>query len=178
MSADDRYGGGTGSRTSGCRASCERWYARRVSFDTDDATQASLPPFVEVELVYQTGHAGMDTTPWRALEIWTRNRIYGCDWGLRCIEVLDRESGVPDLDNTLLGSRLAGGQLHTEEGIEVTHPWPRPGSEAVFEHSGRKGYVTTSTVTRVILRMRVLTVPQQKIEPTWDDLTMSKRRNF
>jgi hypothetical protein len=26
------------------------------------------------------------------------------------------------------------------------------------------------------LRMRVLTVPQQKIEPTWDDLTMSKRR--
>jgi hypothetical protein len=152
------------------------WYARLVSFDTDDATQASLPPFVEVELVYQTGHAGMDTTPWRALEIWTRNRIYGCDWGLRCIEVLDRESGAPDLDNTLLGSRLAGGQLHTEEGIEVTHPWPRPGSEAVFEHSGRKGYVTTSTVTRVILRMRVLTVPQQKIEPTWDDLTMSKRR--
>ena len=147
-----------------------------MSFESDDVTQATLPPFVEVELVYQTGHAGMDTSPWRALEVWTRNRIYGCDWNLRCIEVLDRESGDPELDSSLLGSRLTGGQLHTDGGIEVTHPWPRPGSEAVFEHAQRKGYVTTSTVTRVILRMRVLTVPQQKVERTWDDFTLPKPR--
>ena len=32
-----------------------------MSFDTDDATQASLPPFVEVELVYHASAAGSGT---------------------------------------------------------------------------------------------------------------------
>ena len=35
-------------------------------------TAASLPPFVEVELVYQTGRAGMvSSNRWLALEVWT-----------------------------------------------------------------------------------------------------------
>ncbi|HJK93097.1 MAG TPA: hypothetical protein RMH85_03740 [Polyangiaceae bacterium LLY-WYZ-15_(1-7)] len=147
-----------------------------AEFDTSDATQATLPPFVEVELVYETGHPGMDTTPWRAFEIWTRNRIYSCDWRMRCIEVLARASGEPDPKHPLLGARLAGGQVQQDDAIEVTSPCPRPGCEAVFEHPKAKGYVTTSTVSRVVLRLRVLTVPQKRIEPTWDDLTESWRR--
>ncbi|MBX3251194.1 MAG: hypothetical protein KF901_28715 [Myxococcales bacterium] len=146
-----------------------------MSFEADDATASTLPPFVEVEMVYETGRQGMEVSPWRALEVWTRNRIYGCDWSMRCIEVIDRETGRPDTESTLLGARLAGGQLQQDDAFEVTHPWPRPGCEAVFEHTQRKGYVTTSTVTRVLLRMRVLTVPHQRIEPTWDDLTTSRR---
>ena len=60
-----------------------------VDFPGDDEhTQATLPPVVEVELVYETDHAGMKPSPWRALEIWTRNRIYSVDWTMRCIEGL------------------------------------------------------------------------------------------
>ncbi|MEM9072483.1 MAG: hypothetical protein AAGE52_28510 [Myxococcota bacterium] len=141
----------------------------------NDPTQASLPPFVEVELVYETGHTGMAGGPWRAFEVWTQNRIYSCDWTMTCIEVADRESGTPDPDHSLLGARLSGGQVRRDDAIEVIYPCPRPGCEAVFEHPVRKGFVTTSTVTRVVLRLRVLTVPHQQIEPTWDDLTTTGR---
>jgi len=42
----------------------------------------------------------------------------------------------------------------------------------VFEYSKpRKGYVSTSTVTRVVLRLRVLTVPHEHVQPTWDRLS-------
>jgi len=139
----------------------------------DDATQATLPPFVEVELVYETGRPGMQPSRWRAFEIWTRNRVYSCDWTMTCIEVIDRKTGNQDPDNSLIGCRLSGGQVRNEEAIEVTYPCPRPGCEAVFEHAARKGFITTSTVTRVVLRLRVLTVPHQQIKPTWDDLTSS-----
>ncbi len=145
-----------------------------VDFPGDDEhTQATLPPFVEVELVYETGHAGMKPSPWRALEIWTRNRIYSVDWTMRCIEVLDLKTNSPDPTHSLLGAKLAGGQVQHEDSIEVTFPCPRPGCEAVFEVKDRKGYVNTSTVTRVVLRLRVLTVSIKKADNTWDDLTGS-----
>ncbi|MBW2461415.1 MAG: hypothetical protein JRH11_07195, partial [Deltaproteobacteria bacterium] len=48
--------------------------------------------------------------------------------------------------------------------------------EAVFEyHDARKGYVSTSTVTRVVFRLRVLTVPKANVEPTWEQLTNTHR---
>ncbi len=54
----------------------------------------------------------------------------------------------------------------------MTHPFPRPDTEAVFEYRGlRKGYVSTSTVTRVVLRLRVLTVPHERVQPPWDQLS-------
>ncbi len=145
-------------------------------FEGIDKTEISPPPFVEVELVYERGQAGMSTEQWKAVEVWTRNRIYVVDWTMTCIEVIDRKTSKPDPTHALLGAVLAGGQVQTEEGMEMTFPLPRPNTEAVFEyHDARKGYVSTSTVTRVVFRLRVLTVPKANVEPTWEQLTSSHR---
>jgi len=137
-----------------------------------EQTAVSLPPFVEVELVYERGRVGMQSDQWRLLEIWTRNRIYIVDTHMKCIEVCDRKSGTPDPDHSLLGATLAGGQRRNADAMEMTHPFPRPDTEAVFEYPlPRKGYVSTSTVTRVVLRLRVLTVPHDHVRPTWDHLS-------
>jgi hypothetical protein len=141
-----------------------------------DKTEISPPPFVEVELVYERGQAGMSTEDWKAVEVWTRNRIYVVDWNMRCIEVVDRKSGKADGAHALLGAILAGGQVQSEDGMEMTFPLPRPNTEAVFEyHDARKGYVSTSTVTRVVFRLRVLSVPKANVKPLWEQLTSSHR---
>ncbi len=150
--------------------------SRPNDFEGVDKTEISPPPFVEVELVYERGQAGMSTDKWKAVEVWTRNRIYVVDWNMACIEVVDRKSGRPDPGHALLGAILAGGQVQTDEGMEMTFPLPRPNTEAVFEyHDARKGYVSTSTVTRVVFRLRVLTVPKANVEPVWAELTSSHR---
>lgn len=141
-----------------------------------EATITTLPPFVEVELVYERAQLGMRHETWRALEIWTRNRIYVCDWGMTCIDVIDRRTNEPDPNHPLLGAHLAGGQKSTDDHMEMTYPCPRPGTEAVFEYlPPRRGFVNTSTVMRVVLRLRVLTVPHELVEPSWDRLTGSFR---
>ncbi len=144
--------------------------------DLLDATEATFAPFVEIDLAYETGAAGMDPGGWRAFEIWTRNRIYGCDWTMHCTRVTERSSGSEVADHPLLGARLSGGQVKREGALEITHPLPRPGCEAVFERTGTKGFVTTSTVTRVVLRLRVVSVPIQEAAPTWDDISRSGQR--
>ena len=140
-----------------------------------DETAASLPPFVEVEMVYQTGSAEMIASArWHAFEIWTRNRIYACDLELRCVRVVDRKTEKA-VDHDLLGARLAGGQAQHDDALEISYPVPRPGNEAVFERPRKKGYVTTSTVLRVVLRVRVLTVPHDLGNQTWDEVTSSRK---
>ena len=142
----------------------------------DDATVATLTPFVEVELVYETGRPGMDMSPWRAIEVWTRNRVYSTGWDMICVEVRDRDTGQVNPTHTFLGAKLSGGQTREDDAIEVTYPCPRPGCEAVFEHPKRRGFMSTSTVVRVVLRLRVLTVPHEKLTPTWDELTDPKHK--
>lgn len=140
-----------------------------------DDTAASLPPFVEVELVYQTGRAGMvSSNRWLALEVWTRNRIYCCDWGGKCVQVVDRATEKA-VAHDLLGAVLAGGQSMHDDALEISYPIPRPGNDAVFERTERKGFVTTSTVTRVVLKLRVLTVPHDQGQQTWDEVTSSRK---
>ena len=140
----------------------------------DEQTIVQLPPFVEVELVYERAYVGMQQQAWRALEIWTRNTIYVCDWGMTCIEVRDRKSAVPAEHHPLLGAHLAGGQKSSADHMEMTYPCPRPGTEAVFEHKPpRKGFVNTSTVTRVVLRLRVLTVPHEQTQKSWEEISGS-----
>ena len=147
-----------------------------IDHEGDDPTAVTLPPFVEVDLIHERGGEHSPIDSWRSLEIWTQNRIYSVDWSMRCIEVIDRKSGQQDHNHALLGAHLAGGQTLQEEGMELTFPCPRPGSEAVFEYRTRgHGYVNTSTVTRVVLRMRVLTVPRDSVAPTWDQLTGSHK---
>lgn len=141
-----------------------------------DATAISLPPFVEVELVYEKGPAVLHNKAWRALEIWTRNRIYGVDWEMTCVEVIDRESSQPDPKHPLLGARLAGGQAREEGTMELTYPCPRPGCEAVFEHRNKRGaFSHTSTVLRVVLRLRIVTVVPEAANRRWSELTGAHR---
>ena len=138
-----------------------------------DATAVTLPPFVEVEFVYEDGSAGVSSQKWRSLELWTRNRIYAVDWSMKCIEVIDRESGKPDPSHSLLGTYLTGGQKKSPNGeLELTYPCPRPGTEAVFENRARKGaFAQTSTVERVVLRLRILTVKPERAAPAWEELS-------
>lgn len=140
-----------------------------------EETATSLPPFVEVELVYQTGRSGMaSASRWLALEVWTRNRIYRCEWGGKCIQVVDRSTDKV-VAHDLLGAILAGGQSMHDDALEISYPIPRPGNEAVFERPERKGFVTTSTVMRVVLKLRVLTVPHDQGQQTWDEVTSSRK---
>ncbi|MCA9604566.1 MAG: hypothetical protein KC619_03160 [Myxococcales bacterium] len=141
--------------------------------ELDGNTLIAPPPFVEVELVYEPGRAGMTSEDWIALQIWTQNTVYDVDWGMRCFGVSDVETGEPDPKNRLLGALLTGGQKRGEGGLELTFPLPRPGNAAVFEIGTppKADYVTTSHVKRVVLRLRVLTVNDEDSGRSWNRLS-------
>jgi len=143
----------------------------------DGNTLVVPPPFVEVELVYEPGRAGMTGQDWCALQVWTKNRIYDVDWGMRCFGVSDAETRTQDPSNRLIGALLTGGQKRGGEGLELTFPLPRPGVAAVFEigEAPKLEYVTTSEVRRVVLRLRVLTVQDETAVPSWKELSGSFR---
>lgn len=134
-------------------------------------------PAVEIDLVHERGAASLIDGPWRALEIWTRHRVYALDSSLSCIDVVDQASRQSDPSHPLIGARLVGGQQRDGEVIELSHPFPRPGSEAVFEQSTGKRvrFSQTSPVTRVVLRLRVLTVAPDYLVPAWEDISGSLR---
>ena len=66
-----------------------------------------------------------------------------------------------------------GGQIQSDDSVEMSYPLLRTGSFAVFE--GRKGkrrqFSRTSAVTRVVLRLRVVTVTEAGFVPSWEDLS-------
>ena len=131
------------------------------------------PPAVDIDLVYERRSAPLPDQPWVFLEIWTRNTIYQLDSALLCVDVIDQATRRSVGDHALRGARLVGGQSRDGEAMELSHPFPRPGSEAVFEQlSGRHvRFSQTSTVTRVVMRLRVLTVDPEQLLPTWEDVS-------
>ena len=132
---------------------------------------------VEVQFVQEQSDGHESISEWRAFEVWTRNNIYSVDWSMACKEVVDRTTGKSVPDHRLLGAYLAGGQRQTDSGMALSYPAPEPGSEAVFEYRGkREGFFSTSRVSRVVLRLRVLNVPNEKVQPAWTRLTGSHRR--
>jgi hypothetical protein len=140
------------------------------------STKHDDQPLVEIEVVHQHGPAPRMEQPAQTLEVWTQNRIYTMDPGNLCVAVTDRKSGREDDRHPFLGFKLVGGQHRDGETFELSYPYPRPGTEAVFEHpsSSRGNFSRTSTVTRVVLRMHVVTVAQQRVVPTWTDITKSE----
>lgn len=132
-------------------------------------------PAVDIDLIHERRTAPLPDHEWTFVEIWTRNTIYALDSRLVCIAVIDQNSRRSHPDHALLGARLVGGQQRDGESMELSHPFPRPGSEAVFEQSkGRQvRFSQTSTVTRVVLRLRVLTVASDNLLPTWEEITGS-----
>lgn len=140
-------------------------------------TRRGQVPAVDIDLVYERRSAPLPDQPWVFLEIWTRNTIYALDARLVCIDVVDQITKRSHGDHPLRGARLVGGQAREGDAMELSHPFPRPGAEAVFEQmQGRHvRFSQTSTVTRVVMRLRVLTVTPEQLLPTWEEVTGSHK---
>ncbi|MFK7985222.1 MAG: hypothetical protein AB8I08_04255 [Sandaracinaceae bacterium] len=144
----------------------------------DGSTVVTAAPFVEVELCYEPpGEPGTKVSGrgWCALRLETKNNVYDLEWSMRCFQVRDKKHGSLIPNHKLLGAQLTGGQLRANQKLELTYPLPRPGVSAVFElPGGRHEYITTSEVTRVVLRMRVIGVGEEsQARPQWKELSDS-----
>ena len=133
------------------------------------------PAVAPLEVVFdremqQAGRIAPDR-PYRALEIWTQNRIYLVDSTMTCVEVRDRHTGIADPRHSVIGARLVGGQRRYGKTIHVARPFPVPGTEAVFERDGKRTPAgVTSKVDRVQLHIRVTSLVIEQ-EGAWDDVT-------
>lgn len=145
--------------------------------ETTTGRGRSGPPAIEVELVVERKTTPYLERPWVTAEIWTQNRVYALDAQLRCIDVIEQRNGKSDRKHPLVGAHLVGGQAIHGDAMELSHPYPRAGSEAVFEQgTGSKArFSHTSPVKRVVLRLRVVTVTPERVVPAWQDITGSFR---
>jgi len=123
---------------------------------------------VELFVVDETQLPGGERKPWRAAEVWTKRRVYGLDSTFKCVEILDRETGRPDLAHDMLGARLGGGRLREKDTVRFSYPLPLPGMEAMFMKGKKHGY--TSAVERMIVRIRVLHTSADEAIPSWDEI--------
>ena len=130
-------------------------------------------PVVEIEVIHQHGPAPNTDRPFQTLEVWTQNTIYVMDPTMQCVDVRERATHTPIANHKFVGRRLVGGQTRQGETIQLSYPYPRPGTEAVFEDPRHKhgGFAQTSTVTRVVLRLHMITVTPQALTPTWAEIT-------
>lgn len=127
----------------------------KTDVDTHPRVQVDSP-LLDVSLHHEDGPPPPE--PWRAFEIFTRNRVYVLDAGMICIEVIDLETRREDGSHPVLGGRLVGGQRTEGEHTEIAQPFPPRGFAAVFEQrrpDGAMRYVRTSQVKRVLARQRV-----------------------
>jgi len=130
-------------------------------------------PIIEIEVVHQSGPAPQTEHPLRTLEVWTQNRVYTMDPSMLCVQVSERATLEPIEEHPFLGQRLVGGQSSEGTAIELSYPFPRPGTEAVFEEPDSKvgHFSRTSTVTRVVLRLHLISVNPSVVAPTWAEIT-------
>ena len=136
-------------------------------------------PAIEIELVNEMRRPPTVDKPWTMAEIWTQNRVYHVDVDMKCIEVVDIGTQKPIADHGLLGARLLGGQHDEENMTYLSHPFPRPGTDAVFEQRRKKDMILShsSTVTRVVLRLRQLSIVTGGDERmTWDEIAGPGRK--
>ncbi len=123
---------------------------------------------VEIHIVREGQGSARTKKPWRAAEVWTKNRVYGLDSTMKCIEIIHRESGKPEPSHSMLGTRLGGGRLREGGMVRFSYPFPLPGMEAMFTEGKKCGY--TSVVERFILRVRVLYTREDEAQPSWEDV--------
>jgi hypothetical protein len=128
------------------------------------------PPASNIEMlvVDERQPAGGERRPWRAAEVWTKRRVYGLDSTFRCVEILDRETGRPELTHEMLGARLGGGRHRDADTVRFSYPLPLPGMEAMFSKGKKHGY--TSVVERMVVRIRVLHTSADDASPSWEDI--------
>jgi len=133
-----------------------------------EAPKSGAADGIELLVIDEKQVAGGERRPWRAAEVWTKRRVYGLDSTFRCVEILDRESGRPEVTHEMLGARLGGGRLRDKEGVRFSYPLPLPGMEAMFSKGKKHGY--TSAVERMVVRIRVLHTTADEAAPSWDDI--------
>lgn len=134
---------------------------------TSEAPMASAQG-IELVVVEETQALGGERRPWRAAEVWTKRRVYGLDSTFKCVEILDRQTGRPELGHEMLGARLGGGRQRIKDTVRFSYPLPVPGMEAMFMKGKKHGY--TSSVERMIVRVRVLTTSADDLQPTWEEI--------
>ncbi|MDH5670860.1 MAG: hypothetical protein OEZ06_01865 [Myxococcales bacterium] len=129
-------------------------------------------PLVEVELAYERVSRPQVDPLRRTYQIWTQNTVYELDPQLRCVYVRSPSGNKVDTDHPFLGARLVGGQLQVDGGIELSHPFPRPGSCAVFESrkNKRRIFSRTSEVERVVMRIKVVMLVDPAAEQPWAEI--------
>lgn len=123
---------------------------------------------IELVVVDERQVPGGERRPWRAAEVWTKRRVYGLDSTFRCVEILDRKTGRPELTHEMLGARLGGGRMRDKDAVRFSYPLPLPGMEAMFSKGKKHGY--TSIIERMIVRVRVLHTSADEASPSWDDI--------
>lgn len=144
--------------------------------DTLQDVFPGAPAVAPLEVVFdretfEAGGGAMPDRPYRALEIWTQNRLYVVDSTLTCCDVIDRKTGEREQKRSVIGARLAGGQRQYGKTIHIARPFPVPGTEAVFERPGKKTPAgVTSKVERVVLHIRVTSFVTEQ-QGAWDDVT-------
>lgn len=126
------------------------------------------PGGIEIQVIREDQAVVRVRKPWRAAEVWTKNRVYGLDSTMTCFEILDRATGKSDGNHSMLGSRLGGGRTRDAGGVRFSYPFPLPGMEAMFTEGKKCGY--TSPVERFLLRIRVLYTRSDDLVPTWEDV--------
>jgi hypothetical protein len=127
----------------------------------------------QIEVVLVHVHPSMRSVgPWRSLEFWTANTMYGFDANLVCIEVSSRDPQAASVPSHLIGSCLVGSQSRDEKDYSISFPYPVPGMEAVMRVSASGKHMTTSPVERVMLRVRItnLGMPKGGV-PDWASIT-------
>jgi hypothetical protein len=127
---------------------------------------------IEIVVVRERTAARGQGLPWRAFEVWTKNRVYGVDTMLRCTSVLDRRTGHTETAETSASLRLGGGRLRTGGTTRVSYPYPLPGMEAIFTDGKRQ--VHTSRVERFVIRIREMYTKGDGEPLTWEDIAEGK----
>jgi hypothetical protein len=133
-----------------------------------------LKPMVEVEVIHERSRVPRPPPFSGCYEIWTQNNVYAVDARMRCVEVRERGTGEVRVDHPFVGARMVGGQFQ-DDSMEMSYPFPRPGSFAVFEmrKNNRRQFTRTSAVERVVLRMRIVTIADASIAPPWESFADS-----
>jgi len=148
--------------------------ATRIQFAEPDPGPNAGPierPDIEVDIRKVNGPAALGSIR-RVFEVWTKNRVYILDAGMRCIEVIDLATGVTNKQHPFLGARCAGGRDH--EKSELSFPLPAPGSEAVFqktESGNRIKLSVTSQVVRVMFHASRVRIKQDQADRVWGKIS-------
>ena len=136
-------------------------------------TDRNSDPGIQITVVRERAESvNINPNRWRAFEVWTKNRVYGLDQSLSCIEVLDRRTGQVDSESKVLGYRLGGGRLREANGVRYAYPFPLAGMEGMLGRGHRQ--VFTSRIERFVIRIRDLRSRGEVKFATWEEVVADR----